>query len=208
MMAKRYGAVLKRYAHGRLVDLGCGNVPFFEMYRDRVDDSLCVDWPVSPHQLKPVDVFADLRLPLPLNDCAFDTVLLFDVLEHIPNPHDLTNEASRILRPGGVVLIGVPFLYPIHEAPNDFNRYTAYQLRRLAVSSGLSVLELEEVGGSPEVLADIAIKTFSSRPRVAACLLVVARWLLTRRFVRRISERTRSRFPIAYVLVAKKCAGD
>ena len=203
-MAGRYDAVLRRYARGHLADLGCGNVPFFEVYRDLVDESVCVDWPASAHQLQHVDVFADLKLPLPLRDSTFDTVLLFDVLEHIPNPQNLMTEAGRILRPGGAVMIGVPFLYPIHEAPNDFNRYTRFQLQRLAAMSGLTVVELEEVGGSPEVLADIIIKTLERRPRLAAVFSVVSRWLLNRRFVHRISDQTRARFPIAYVLVAKK----
>jgi SAM-dependent methyltransferase len=205
MMAERYDIVVRRYARGRLADLGCGNAPLFEVYKDLVDESICVDWPASPHQLRHVDVFADLRLPLPLRDSTFDTVLLFDVLEHVPNPQNLTAEAARILRPGGILLIGVPFLYPIHEEPNDFNRYTGYQLRRLAAISGLTILEMEEVGGSPEVLADIIIKTVAWRPRrLAAVLPEAARWLLNRRFVRRISDRTRSRFPIAYLLVARK----
>jgi SAM-dependent methyltransferase len=204
LTAQHYEAALKACARGRLLDLGCGNVPLFGLYREMVDEVICIDWPASRHQKQHIDVFADLTLPLPLNDSSFDTILLSDVLEHIPNPENLVREIARLLRPGGATVIGVPFLYWIHETPHDYNRYTRYQLERLLTKAGLEITELVEVGGSPEVLADIMGKTLASRPRVAASFGAVARWLLRRGFVRRISDRTRSLFPAAYVVVARK----
>ena len=140
----------------------------------------------------------------PFKDSCFDTVLLSDVLEHIPNPEILIAEVARILRSGGCTVIGVPFLYYLHETPHDFNRYTRYQLERLLKNAGLKVEQLEEVGGSPEVLADIMSKTLSSRPRIAATFVAAAEWLLNRELVRRVSDRTRANFPLAYLAVARK----
>jgi hypothetical protein len=37
----------KPYLKGHLVDLGCGNVPYFEWYKERVTEITCVDWPGS-----------------------------------------------------------------------------------------------------------------------------------------------------------------
>jgi len=204
LMAAQYQVALARRAKGRMLDLGCGNVPLFGVYRDLVDDVVCVDWPATLHRRQHVDAFADLAKPLPFRDSCFDTILLSDVLEHIPNPEPLIGEIARTLRPGGCVLFGVPFLYHLHEVPHDFNRYTRYQLEGVLNGAGLDVLELNEVGGSPEVLFDIMGKTMLQRPRVAATFVPVARWLLRRGFVRRLSERTRSTFPIAYVGVAQK----
>jgi SAM-dependent methyltransferase len=208
LTARHYEAALRTCAHGRLLDLGCGNVPLFGLYRGMVDEVLCVDWPASRHQKQHVDVFADLTLPLPLHDSSFDTILLSDVLEHIPNPENLVGEIARLLRPGGATVIGVPFLYWIHETPHDYNRYTRYQLERLLTNAGLEIAHLAEIGGSPEVIADIMAKTLAPRPRLAASFGAVARWLLQRGFVRRISERTRSLFPAAYVVVARKGDGS
>lgn len=204
LMARHYSAALRGNAHGRLLDLGCGNVPLYEVYRDLVDDVTCVDWPASLHQRDHIDVYANFASPLPFQDFSFDTVLLSDVLEHIPNPEILIAEVTRILRPGGCTIIGVPFLYYLHETPHDYNRYTRYQLERLLKNAGLKVERLEEVGGSPEVLADIISKTISLRPRLAASFVAAAKWLLNREFVRRVSDRTRPNFPLAYVVVAQK----
>jgi SAM-dependent methyltransferase len=204
LMARHYSAALRRHARGHFLDLGCGNVPLYAVYRDLVDDVTCVDWPGSLHRRDHVDVYANLASALPFRDSCFDTVLLSDVLEHIPNPETLTTEISRILCPGGCAIIGVPFLYHLHETPYDFNRYTRYQLERLLKNAELKVERVQEVGGSPEVLADIISKTLASRPRIANGFVAVAEWLLSRNFVKKVSVRTRQNFPLAYVAVAQK----
>ena len=186
LMAQHYHAALKRHARGRLLDLGCGNVPLFEVYRSQVHEVLCVDWMASLHRQQHVDVYANLTLPLPFRDSYFDTVLLSDVLEHVPNPENLTAEIARILRPGGFTVIGVPFLYHLHEVPYDFNRYTRFQLDRLLKCAGLKIVQLEEIGGSPEVIADVVSKTLARHPRLAATFVVFARWLLRFGFVRNL----------------------
>jgi SAM-dependent methyltransferase len=203
LMAQHYDAALKQHARGRLLDLGCGSVPLFATYRGLVDEVLCVDWPASLHQQRHIDIFADLTGLLPLESSSFDTVLLSDVLEHIPNPENLIDEIARILRPRGCAVIGVPFMYWLHEIPYDFNRYTRYQLERLLENAGLKIMQLTEIGGSPEVLADVMGKTLAPRPRLAASFVVAARWLLRRGFVQQISRRTRATFPLAYIVVAE-----
>jgi SAM-dependent methyltransferase len=98
------------------------------------------------------DIYADAgRLPL-VRACA-DGVLLFEVLEHVPDPEAAIAEIARVLRPEGKLLLSVPFLYPIHNAPYDFHRFTRYALLRLMHKHGFEVKVLEprlrsfEVGG-------------------------------------------------------------
>lgn len=69
---------------------------------------------------------------LPVKSESVDTVLLLDVLEHLPNPDACIQEVHRILRPNGRFIIQVPFLYPLHDEPYDFQRWTIYGLRKLA----------------------------------------------------------------------------
>jgi SAM-dependent methyltransferase len=204
LVAGHYEAALRGHARGRLLDLGCGNVPLLEVYRTYVEDIVCVDWPASLHQQQHVDIFADVAQSVPLRDGSFDTVVLTDVLEHVPVPETLIGEIARVLRPTGRAIIGVPFFYWLHETPRDFNRYTRFQLERLCEHAGLEVLQLVEIGGSPEVIADVVGKSLASRRRLAATFVTIASWLLRRSVVRRASEKTRSLFPISYLLVAEK----
>lgn len=204
LLAEYYGRAVKAYARGRLLDLGCGNVPLYVAYKDLAEEVICLDWPATIHRQEHIDVFADLSRTLPLRDAEFDTVLLTDVLEHIPTPERLVEEISRILAPGGHAIIGVPFLYWLHEVPHDFNRYTRYQLERLMRNAGLDVVELVEMGGSPEVVADIIAKTLAPRPRIAAVFVALARRCLRSKLIRKVSDGTRARFPSAYLVVARK----
>lgn len=61
---------------------------------------------------------------IPFQDSSFDVVICSELLEHVFNPLAVLHEIHRTLRPGGIVLICVPFLYHIHGDPYDFGRYT------------------------------------------------------------------------------------
>ncbi len=84
------------------------------------------------------DVYADAGR-LPFFDASMDGVLLFEVLEHLPDPEAAISEIARVLRPGGKFLLSVPFLYPIHDAPYDFHRFTRYALLRSLRRHGFRV---------------------------------------------------------------------
>lgn len=128
--AKNYEHLLSKYAHGKLLDLGCGKVPLYAAYRDHVEENICVDWENSLHQNEFLDFNCDLTQNLKFNDGEFDTIILSDVLEHIPEPQRLWDEMARILAPDGVIIMNVPFFYFLHELPHDYYRYTEYALRR------------------------------------------------------------------------------
>lgn len=204
LVAEQYAAALKQYAKGKMLDLGCGQAPLYGIYGSLVDQIVCIDWPASLHQQQHVDVFSDLTKSLPLRDGSFDTVLLSDVLEHIPNPDDIIHEIARVLAPGGHVIIGVPFLYWLHEVPHDFNRYTKYQLERFFKIAKLDPIEITEVGGLPEVLTDLIGKALRSKRRAAGLFHAAARFALRSPVVQRYSRRSASTFPIAYLAVATK----
>lgn len=82
------------------------------------------------------DVFADGGA-LPFSDDSIDTVLLLEVLEHVQDAPAVLADIARVLKPGGVLLLSVPFLYPLHDSPHDFRRYTAPGLKAAICSAGL-----------------------------------------------------------------------
>jgi SAM-dependent methyltransferase len=69
------------------------------------------------------------RLPFP--DGSFDVILANNVIEHLHDPVAGVAEMRRVLKPGGQLLYTIPFLYPIHEAPHDYTRFTRFGLARL-----------------------------------------------------------------------------
>jgi SAM-dependent methyltransferase len=92
------------------------------------------------------DIFHDLETPLSLPDASYDHVLLINVLEHVFNYHQLLQEAVRIVRPGGSVIIIVPFLFPIHPSPRDFWRFSAEALLRELELVGLKKSQVQSLG--------------------------------------------------------------
>jgi len=76
-----------------------------------------------------------------------DTVTLFQVLEHIAEPQQLLDEVYRILKPGGRLIITVPFMWHIHEAPHDYYRYTRYGLEYMLRKAGFLIIQVTENTG-------------------------------------------------------------
>ncbi|MDH3239925.1 MAG: class I SAM-dependent methyltransferase [Alphaproteobacteria bacterium] len=208
LVAAMYWAHFKDHCRGRLLDLGCGAVPFFEAYRSLVDEIVCVDWGGSLHDRTFLDCQADLSKALPFADESFDTIILSDVLEHLAEPMQTWREMTRVLRVGGKVLLSVPFCYSLHEQPHDYYRYTEFALQRFARLSGLEVVVLKPTGGAPEILADILAKTLSGKGglgRSAAWLVQQAcgKFIATS-FGRRASTGTARNFPFGYFMIAAK----
>ncbi len=207
LVARCYDAHLRVQARGRLLDLGCGTVPLYSVYKESVATVTCVDWGNTLHDRAHLDYEVDLTQPLPFENGAFDTIVLSDVLEHIPTPEALWKEMARILSANGKILVNVPFLYWVHEAPHDYYRYTEFALRRFVEVSGLRLLAIEPLGGVLEVLTDIFAKCVLQLPFVGRPLAVASQsltlWFSRTRPGRRVTEATRDRFPLGYFLVAE-----
>ena len=73
-----------------------------------------------------MDEFVHLNGPLPFPDGSFDTFISTDVLEHIREPVIAWSEMAWVLRPGGKLIVSVPFPYSLHEEPHDYHRHTRY----------------------------------------------------------------------------------
>ena len=62
---------------------------------------------------------------------AFDVILCLYVLEHVFELESAVQSMHRALAPGGMLVVAVPHLYPYHDEPADYWRFTEHGLRRL-----------------------------------------------------------------------------
>lgn len=203
-VARAYDTYLPQHACGSLLDLGCGGVPLYGAYRALVSEVTCVDWAEAEH----VDLAHDLAQPLPFANAAFDTVILSDVLEHVPEPALLWREMTRVLAPGGTILMNVPFFYWLHAHPHDYYRYTRFALERFVSMNGLDLVTLRPLGGIGEVLADLLAKLLDKLPLVGAPLAVALQAVVgafgRTRTGGRIAEVSAAHFPLGYFVVARR----
>jgi len=77
-----------------------------------------------------VDVVSDIHR-LALSDRVFDCVFCTGTLEHVRDPRQAVAEIHRIVRPGGIVHIDVPFIQGYHADPTDYWRFTLDGLKLL-----------------------------------------------------------------------------
>lgn len=208
LVAEAYGNTLNEHAHGKLLDLGCGKSPLYIAYKDLVTETVCADWPSSLHENPHLDLFCDLTGKLPFESGTFDSIILSDVLEHIPNPDQLCLELARILAPSGKVFINVPFFYWLHERPHDYYRYTEFALKRFIENSDMDLVHFQAIGGSVEVMADMLAKHLQFIPIIGQPLAIATQFL-ARAFSKsglgkKLSSKTSEAFPYGYFLIAQK----
>lgn len=133
--------ILTELRDATVLDIGSGNSD----YKDLIHSSNCfytLDYPgTNVRYLFTPQLYGDAR-HLPIADASLDVVLLFEVLEHVLDINQVMVELKRVLKSGGKLYISVPFIYPIHDAPNDYWRFTSYGLREILTQNGFEVNHL------------------------------------------------------------------
>lgn len=132
------------YASDKLtLDLGCSGTPNYAKYfKNRIG--------VDITEGEGVDVVADAHNLL-FEDEKFEIILCTEVLEHLHSPHIAVAEMRRVLKKGGLLILTTRFIFPIHDAPNDYYRFTKYGL--MFLFKDWDVLELREETGTKDAFA-------------------------------------------------------
>ena len=144
------------YASGELLDVGCGDKPYEPVLGPNVSSYVGLEYSdtyegtVNEAKGKADVVYYGDSFPF--TNGSFDTVLCTQVLEHVPDPKSLVNEMARVLRPGGHLIVTVPFSYRLHSEPYDYWRFTKHGLALLIESAGLSLEYISDRGGFWKVI--------------------------------------------------------
>jgi SAM-dependent methyltransferase len=146
---------------GKLLDFGCGSKPYQSLFVN-VDEYIGLDYEGEGHSHKneAVDVFYDGK-HIPFPDAYFDGVFSSEVFEHIFNLEEILPEISRVMKPGAQLLITCPFVWPEHEVPVDFARYTVFSLQELLRRAGLAVIRIDKSGDFTSAIFQMRMVYFS-----------------------------------------------
>lgn len=186
-----------RYARGRMLDLGCGNRPYFETFESAISSYVGVD-PDRTGSRPDVAAVADF---LPFADETFDVALAIAVIEHVTDPERMLAEVRRVLRPDGHLILFAPQYWRLHEEPNDYYRFTRYALEHLALRHGFEVVEMHPQGGAWTLAGQAIASALQLRRRWRRLIPLVNVWFA---FLDR-------RWPdpgdtISYLLIARRCS--
>lgn len=181
---------------GRVLDVGCADrwpqavLPEAEYWGLDTLGSATNEYKSWP------DVFGTAQ-SLPFRSQTMNTVLLLDVLEHLERPEPALREIFRVLKSRGSLLVSVPFLYPIHDAPSDYRRWTVHGLRQLLSDAGFEDVMIKPTLGGLEtslLLFNLSITAAVARmtqEHRAALLMVPVCWplIIASNLIARISSR-------------------
>jgi SAM-dependent methyltransferase len=140
-------------AAGRLIlDLGGTKVGKRGVFNIDSFDHQVINLNISP--LKSPDLLGNAA-SLPFGNNTFDVVICSELLEHVHEPIESLIEIYRVLKPDGVLLATIPFIYPHHPDPNDYLRYTEQFLQLQMEMIGYTQIAIETQGGFWSVFADM-----------------------------------------------------
>jgi len=139
--AQQHKQRIAQMIHGRLLDIGCGEKPLAPLLNAGVE-YIGLDYPptVAKGYSGKADVFGDGQC-LPFADASFDCITILDVMEHLPHPEAAFGEMLRVLKPGGILISQTPFLYPLHDLPHDFQRWTGEGLSQFTQHHPADLIE-------------------------------------------------------------------
>ncbi len=138
---------VRHHARGTLLDVGCGTRAFAWVFEGSVDHYFGTDLPTSMYLTgNPPDAYARAEAQ-PVRSGAVDTVLGLSMLTYLPEPQRMIDEAARVLKPGGILLLEFTQMVPIHDEPYDFFRFTPFAARWMLEKAGFEMLEAVPLGG-------------------------------------------------------------
>lgn len=141
---------------GSLLDFGCGIKPY-EMLFVNTNKYIGLDIEESGNQsARKADVYYNGKT-IPFPDNYFDNVFSSEVFEHVFNLEEIIPELNRVVKPGGHLLITCPFVWPEHEVPYDYARYTSFGIKHLLQKNGFEIKRQYKTGHAVEVIIQQAI---------------------------------------------------
>lgn len=178
-------------ASGLLLDVGSSETPYRELFEQHVRHYVGMEYPPAVLDKQPdmwdllynvhhlLNLLGDGR-QLPIRTSSVDTVLCTEVLEHVPDARPMMVEMGRVLKPGGKLLVTVPFVQPLHELPSDFHRFTPPALEAYAKEAGLRVESITPRGNFASacgaMLSQWIIRSIGAKTRQSDGSVVLSRW--------------------------------
>ena len=201
---------INSFASGNLLDVGCGNKPYESLFEDKLNSYIGCD--VIQRSDNKVDVICKAT-QLDFQDRRFDTVFSTQVMEHVDNSDVMMGECNRVLKPGGFLILSVPFCWELHEEPYDFFRFTKYGLQELCTRNNFEVVEIMPNGGKWAAISQMNLNMIYSTFKNKSVFTKILKGLFINLGLTSLLNKLAIKFDnkfydplltLNYVLVAKK----
>jgi ubiquinone/menaquinone biosynthesis C-methylase UbiE len=157
-----------------------------------------------------IDLVSDIT-EIPVADQSFDVVLCTEVLEHIPDPLAAIREFSRVLKPGGVLVLTAPFCSLTHFAPYHFaSGLSRFWYERHLPIVGCAIERIQPNGGWLDFVAQELWrlpwigKTYASRALGWLALALALPALAVMRLLKGMDKGSSELLTFGWQVVARK----
>lgn len=147
---------------GVVLDIGGRDRGKFQKPKKMVAKWIFADIETTHHP----DVILDVARMEGIEDASIDTINAMELFEHVEKIEDGIAECSRVLKPAGLFIVSMPFLYPIHADPFDFQRWTAEKWKKELQKNNFTVEKIDSMGGFFTVMGDMLKFLNKSMPKI------------------------------------------
>tara|TARA_B100000767_G_C19766703_1_gene537901 strand:+ start:168 stop:842 length:675 start_codon:yes stop_codon:yes gene_type:complete len=148
-------------------------------------------------------VNVDLNKNIRLKKNSFDTVIFFNILEHLINFKNAKKQVHKILKKDGTLIGSTPFLYRFHGAPSDYYRFTKPFFENL-FEDDFKNIKIYNLGFGPMTICYSIISDFSKKIPLLNNFLFICCFLLDSFLGFFVKYKLKDIYPIAIFFVVKK----
>jgi len=127
----------------KLLDYGCGNKPYRQPFGGKFKEYIGADLPGN----REAELVIGPEGQIPAEDNSFDCILSTEVLEHTEDPRFYLQEAHRVAKPGGSLILSAPAVWVYHPDPIDYWRWTIAGLQHDIRQAGFEIVLIQGVFG-------------------------------------------------------------
>ena len=148
--------------------------------------------------------YSDLTKRLNIPSKKYNNVLLFNILEHLPEYKIVFSEIYRIMKKGGNFIGSVPFIYQIHAAPNDYFRFSRKFLETNLSKYKFSAVKVKSLGYGPFIASySLLYPYLRYLPFFSQICLLIA-YILDSFIQLFVKTDLKEIFPLGYFFIVKR----
>lgn len=141
----------KHYYKGVVLDIGGRDRGKFKKPKNKVEEWIFADIEKNHNP----DIVLDVADMSEIKSKSIDVVNAIELFEHVEKIEQGLKECHRVLKKNGRIIISVPFLYPVHADPCDYQRWTNEKWKKDLEKIGFKIEKFENIGRYFTVLADM-----------------------------------------------------
>ncbi len=169
---RRLDELQEQFQHvyrGTVLDIGGRDRGLFQKPKSRVNRWIFADIRTE-HQ---PDIILDVVNMCSIANSSCDVVNAIELFEHIAKPEVAIEECSRVLKKDGHMVISMPFMFPVHGDPGDYQRWTLLRWEAVLESAGLHIEHSIVIGKYFHLLGDMWKRFVKGSPFLLRPILYV-----------------------------------